>query len=199
MGNFIMVYDTETNGLPVSQFARYDQVDNWPRIIQLSWAIYKEDGTRVRGRTDMIKPDGWTVPNLPFFRDNDLSTERCEREGIPIDLALDRFSDALKTSKILVAHNASFDRNVLFAELLRLRRPIPKDHEEYCTKRASEPILKLPGWRGKYKWPTLMEAHQYFFGEGFDGAHDAGADVDACAKVYFAIQTHLEMQDLFGE
>lgn len=193
----ILIFDTETNGLPVSHFARYSEVDNWPRIAQLSYGVYKPSGERVGAKTVMIKPDRWTIPDQAFFRDNNMSTERCEREGIPIKEALELFLAAAVPCDTVVAHNLSFDKNVMWAELLRAKLAIPTHLSEYCTKLASEPILKIPGFKGKYKWPTLAEAHQFFLGRGFEGAHDAGADVEACARVYFAIQAHKEMEELF--
>jgi hypothetical protein len=52
----------------------------------------------------------------------------------------------------------------------------------------STEILKLPNPRGGYKWPNLTELHTYLFGKGFDGAHDAMADVKACANCFFELK-----------
>ena len=37
-------------------------VDNWPRIVQLAWAVFNDEGTLVRGKQYIIQPDGWTIP-----------------------------------------------------------------------------------------------------------------------------------------
>jgi len=51
-----------------------------------------------------------------------------------------------------------------------------------------EPIMKLPGKYG-YKFPTLDEAYRaYVDPMGFEGAHDAMKDVEACAAVLWAIE-----------
>ena len=54
------------------------------------------------------------------------------------------------------------------------------------------PICKMPptpkmlaAGFDKFKMPKLIEAHQHLFGEGFDKAHDAMADVMACKRIYF--------------
>ena len=64
-----------------------------------------------------------------------------------------------------------------------------------CTQRLSTPICQLPATdrmraagRTHYKSANLQEAYRHFFGHGFDGAHSALADVQACMAVYFAIQ-----------
>lgn len=38
------------------------------------------------------------------------------------------------------------------------------------------------------KWPKLIDLHTNLLGVGFDGAHEALADVRACAKVFFKMK-----------
>ncbi len=46
----------------------------------------------------------------------------------------------------------------------------------------------MPGGKGgKYKWPTLAELYDKLFGEGFDEAHNAAADVAATARCFFEL------------
>ena len=51
-------------------------------------------------------------------------------------------------------------------------------------------VMKLRGKiPGKYKWPNLAEAYAaYVDPAGFTDAHDAMADVQACARVLHAIE-----------
>lgn len=194
-----LIFDTETNGLPITASARYSEVSNWPRILQLSWGLYNDAGELVDSRTSFIKPNGWTVPNSPFFVEHNYTTERCAGLGIPIEEALTGFLQAWAQADVIVAHNLAFDRPVLFAELVRAEKKLPnKNVEYYCTKLHSEPICKIQGYGGKYKWPTLTEAHEWFFKEGFEGAHDAKADVEACARVYFKCLEYEAMLKEFG-
>ena len=62
--------------------------------------------------------------------------------------------------------------------------------KRYDAMMAAKDYCKLPNQYGynDYKWPTLSEAHQHFFGCEFDGAHEAMGDVAATAKIYFEIQ-----------
>ena len=61
---------------------------------------------------------------------------------------------------------------------------------------ASSFVLKLPGRFGNsYKWPKLSEAYETLVDEeGFEGAHDAMADVRACRAVYYKLK-ELEYAD----
>ena len=46
------------------------------------------------------------------------------------------------------------------------------------------------GVKSKYgfKWPKLSQLHKKLFGSDFDEAHDAEADVAACARCFFALK-----------
>ena len=61
-----LIYDTETNGLPKKWGAPMTDVDNYPRIIQLAWALVSEHGEIISERKELIKPDNWTIPNEKF-------------------------------------------------------------------------------------------------------------------------------------
>jgi hypothetical protein len=51
----------------------------------------------------------------------------------------------------------------------------------------STEICHIPGPYG-FKWPTLAQLHQELFQTTFEDAHDAGADVAACAKCFFELK-----------
>jgi hypothetical protein len=48
--------------------------------------------------------------------------------------------------------------------------------------------LPRPGGGNGHKWPTLTELHLYVFGYPYDGAHDAGRDLEACARSFFKLR-----------
>ena len=48
-------------------------------------------------------------------------------------------------------------------------------------------FCRIPGTYG-YKWPTLSQLHRELFKCGYEEAHDAGADVAACAKCFFELK-----------
>ena len=52
---------------------------------------------------------------------------------------------------------------------------------------GTKEICRIPGQYG-YKWPSLSELHQTLFGTGFEEAHDAGADVAACADCFLELK-----------
>jgi DNA polymerase III epsilon subunit-like protein len=182
-----LFFDTETNGKALDFNAPVDDLDNWPRIAQLGWQVYNVSHELISEGSYLIKPDGWEIPQEQFFIDNNMSTERCEEFGIPISEALDKFLVDLTKSKFLIAHNLSFDINVVGAELIRLNKSIPSDITQICTMKASTDFCAIKA-RWGFKWPTLTELHTKLFNEGFEGAHDALDDVKACARSFFKLE-----------
>jgi DNA polymerase-3 subunit epsilon len=184
--NFLF-FDTETNGKPKNFKAPVTDVNNWPRITQFGWQLYDSEQNLINEGSYLVKPDGWEIPKEKFFLDNNMSTERCEKFGKPIDEVLEIFISDISKTDYLIAHNMNFDINVLGAELIRANKQIPKDVTKICTMSESTNYCKLPGPYG-YKWPTLAELHNKLFSTGFDGAHDALDDVKACAKSFFELK-----------
>lgn len=182
----ILVFDTETNGLPKNFKAPPTDLNNWPRIIQLGWALYHDDGVKIASFCNLIKPDGWTIPNEKFWIDNGYSTEKNAAEGMPIQIVLRDLAHHIDKAHTVVAHNMDFDYPIIAAEMIRYNiRPTNKP-SKLCTMKASTNVCMIPGARG-FKWPNLTELHTYLFGTGFDGAHDALSDVLAAARCYFEL------------
>ena len=184
----ILVFDTETNGKPVNYKASQTDTSNWPRVVQLAWAVFDEKGALVRGRQQIIKPDGWTIPD-EVVEIHGISQEKAEADGVPMLIALRDFIADYESSHTMVAHNIGFDYPVLACEMIRYGiRAKNRIENKVCTMNASTDFCRLPGGYGKYKWPKLMELHQILFNEGFEGAHDAMNDVLACGRAYFELK-----------
>lgn len=184
----ILFVDTETNGLPRDWRSPMTKVDNWPRCIQLAWAMTDEFGFIVDQRVDLIKPDGWEIPSEAFWINNGFSQEKSEKEGIPIAEALGYLIEAMNQVEYVVAHNMNFDYNVIGAEMIRAGLKAESKKQKVCTMTLSTDLMKLPGrFKGTYKFPKLEELHRFLFEEDFDGAHDALVDVLACVRCFFEL------------
>jgi DNA polymerase-3 subunit epsilon len=188
MKKFI-VFDTETTGLPKDYKASAKDVDNWPRIIQLAWVVFDENGQEIGGRSELIKPDGWVIPKQKFWIENGYSTEKNEAEGVEIEPLLRELVAELNDAELLIAHNMSFDSKVVGAEMYRKGIDTGKQVKKFCTKTTTTKWCAIPhqNGRGGYKWPKLIELHLKLFGTGFDDAHDALADVRACGRCFFEL------------
>lgn len=187
MGKLIMFFDVETNGLPKKRNAQVKDVDNWPRVTQLAYGTFTDEGEEVGAFSSLIKPDGWTIPEEKFFIANGMSTFNCETHGIHIKTALKKFINHYELAQILVAHNLDFDNKVLGAEMLRAGMRPSKIIPKQCTMQATVEFCNLPAKWGKPKWPKLEELYKILFNDTFEGAHDALVDIRATAKCYFEL------------
>lgn len=176
-----IAFDTETTGF-LAKAGKKSPLQ--PRIVQLGAVLLENDG-KVRGELNLIiKPDGWTVP-VEASNVHGVTTEIAERLGVPVSLALNIFNRWAGFADTLIAHNFEYDDTVLQSEYARLdKEPEYLKKHSFCTMKATTDVLKIPSARG-FKWPKLQEAHKFLFGEEFADAHDAMADVRACARVYF--------------
>ncbi len=182
-----LIFDTETTGLPQNFSAPLTDFDNWPRCVQLAWQLYDHTGKILSKGDYIIRPDGFTIP-FNAEKVHGISTERARNEGVPLSEAMDAFNKDLSKTEFIVGHNLGFDLNIMGSEYLRAGRDNPlQDKTSVDTKDDSTDYCKLPGGRGKYKWPTLAELHDKLFGVGFEEAHNAAADVDATARCFLEL------------
>lgn len=182
----VLFVDTETNGLPKNYRIPPDRSDNWPRIVQIAWVVMERPYEVITEKNFIIQPDGWEIGDSE--RIHKISPLMAASHGVPIKKAMEHFIDDLDSVQVVVAHNVAFDRNVIAAELMRANmRPRKVGYSFYCTQMKSTDILKLPAAMG-FKWPRLSEAYEFFFKTNFTEAHNAVADVKACAAVYWKLQ-----------
>ncbi|MFA6994900.1 MAG: 3'-5' exonuclease [Patescibacteria group bacterium] len=183
-----LFFDTETTGLPRNYQAPLDDFLNWPRIVQLAWSLYDEDGGLWESYNYIIKPVGFIIPE-ESTKIHHISQERARQEGIELQLALKYFLRDVDGAATLVAHNIDFDEKIIGSELLRekLINPLTAAHK-ICTMKSSAAYCQIASSRGGYKWPNLMELYTCLFKIGFADAHDAMIDVKACAECFFELK-----------
>ena len=188
----ILIFDTETTGLPRDWKAPMSDTDNWPRLVQLAWQLHEPNGKLVSRGNIIVRPDGFTIP-FNAAKVHGITTERAERDGEELTSVLDAFQEDLAKAKYIVGHNVEFDINIVGCELIRVGRPpeLLTEKVDIDSKDEATEFCAIPGGRGgKFKWPTLTELHQKLFGVGFDDAHDAAYDVDATSRCFFGLITH---------
>ena len=182
-----LIFDTETTGLPQNFSAPLTDFDNWPRCVQLAWQIHDHTGALISDGDYIIRPDGFTIP-FNAEKVHGISTERATKEGVPLAEAMDAFLQDMEKAEFVIGHNLEFDLNIMGSEYLRAGRENPlTDKIHVDTKDDATEFCKIPGGRGRYKWPTLSELHKKLFDAGFEEAHNAAADVDATARCFLEL------------
>lgn len=194
-----LFFDTETTGLPKDYHARIDDSDNWPRIIQLAWALYNEKEELIDSYCKLIKPDGWVIKKEKEMKDGTLqdnfwvqkgySTEQNEIQGVPISEALLELIKQRKSHPFTIGHNLTFDRLIVRSEIFRLGITAEFKAKKICTMIESTKFCQILNKKGTgYKWPKLEELYKILFKEDLTGAHDALIDVKATAKCFFELK-----------
>ena len=59
----LLIFDTETTGLPKNRQPAERGPDNWPHIVSISWIVLDTDTNKeVKRRSYIIQPNGWHIP-----------------------------------------------------------------------------------------------------------------------------------------
>lgn len=186
----IIVLDSETNGLPKDYKAPLSDLDNWPRLVQLSWAAFLPGGGEVAWSDWIIRPDGFIIPEASSSI-HGITHQRAVDEGLPLHAVLSELSKFIQSElygvNVLVGHNLEYDVNVTMVEYMRLGMTPPFDSLVWVdTMKGTTEFCKLPGKYG-YKWPKLSELYFKLFGETFEGGHNSLNDVRATARCFFEL------------
>jgi DNA polymerase III epsilon subunit-like protein len=179
-----LFFDTETNGLPRNWKAPISQLSNWPRLVQIAWILFDNEGNEMDRNDHIVKPNGFTI-SADSSSIHGITTEKALSEGIELQSVLEEFNDQITKAKCLVAHNMSFDEKIMGAEFLRIRQTntiAPK--AKICTMKSTTDYVAILGYYGN-KWPTLSELHYKLFGVDFEEAHNAAADINATARCFW--------------
>ena len=164
----ILIYDTETTGLPGIGMRRFRTATtglgwfNWRGLTTPMASCCPWQPNRAA--------EGFTIP-YNSTKIHGITTERAQAEGIPLaEVAAEFMADAAK-AKYVMGHNVGFDVNVVGAELLRLNQAAEPltDIAIIDSKDEGTEFCAIPGGRGgKFKWPTLTELHHKLLGKALE-------------------------------
>jgi DNA polymerase III epsilon subunit-like protein len=186
----VLVFDTETSGLPKEKNPSIYDTDKWPHVMQVSYIIYNTDTGEIDEKYDAyIKLNTWVIVDPVSEGIHGITREIMDTKGVPIQEALVRVRDALGKADICVGHNVSFDKRFMIVEGIRnsIRMNFPAD---YCTMKNGKQICKIDftfsnGEKG-FKFPKLMELYEHLF-PGIpapQNLHNSFADTIITLKCY---------------
>lgn len=175
-----LFFDTETTGLPKNYKAPYSDLENWPRVVQLSWLV-SEDGEVIKESDNVIKVD-FPIP-VQSSNIHGITNEISNTKGRDLNVVLSEMLADIEASEAIICHNLNFDLAILQAELLRAELDPVITKKMFCTMRSAVDYCKLPGNYG-FKWPKLEELYDICFSEKLENAHDALVDVKATYRIF---------------
>ena len=210
----VIVFDTETTGLPKTRVLSTGLLNLWPYIVQLSYLIYDVD------EKELIKVRDFII-KIPY--DIEISEESYKLHGITNDISYSQgsnsenvfieFMEDLKHCDYIIGHNIEFDINMIKAELMRLNSIINKNmniyynylefltncKKYYCTMQESIDLcaIKQINKMGKeyFKFPKLIELHQKLFNTSPNGLHNSLNDILICLRCFYKLKFNKDILD----
>lgn len=191
----VLVFDTETTGLPTHYNSSIYNTDEWPHIVQLSYILYDTTASKILTTVNVnIKlPENIEISD-ESIKIHGITKAICDKNGIDIVKALHDFNAEMNKADTVIGHNISFDKRVVMVECIRnkinqsftingVKKP------EFCTMKNAVDLCAIEKVNTKtgekyYKYPTLSELHKKLFGNIPKGTHDALADVLICLRCY---------------
>ena len=183
----VLVFDTETSGLPKERNASIYSSHLWPHIIQLSYIIYCSDTNElITVQDDYINISDDIIISPESQKVHQISRETLKK-GKSIAEVLDSFNNWSKQCDLLVAHNVSFDKKMLMVE--GIRNKIKVDiHDTFCTMKNSIDLCHIEKEfenGDKYlKYPSLSELHNHLFDRVPQNTHNALIDILICMRCF---------------
>lgn len=182
----LLIFDTETTGLPLSREPASKGPNNWPHLVSISWTVLDTNtNTELTHKSYIIYPDSWEIPD-ESTRIHGITTEEATLYGTKLMDVMGEFVN--EQCDAWVAHNLEFDMGVIVnAVLWDLRIQFPKTPQrKYCSMLLSKSFCKLPGkFKGSYKPPKLKELYFYTFGKYPEetSLHNSSYDVKILTEI----------------
>lgn len=213
----VLVFDTETTGLPETKIINPDTLKLWPHIVEFSYIVYDTDendivesfDTIVKVKEDVIIPkESITLHGIT----NKISA----KDGRDIDIVLNNFFHQLQNVDLMVGHNVSFDINMVTIELLRLINDDNIVKEEkmgykqnlhfltnfkyiYCTLKESIILCNIKSVNkfGKeyVKFPRLNELHEKLFESTPNKLHNSFNDILVTLRCFMKLKFDTDLNE----
>ncbi len=181
-----LYFDTETTGFKREDFT--------PEIVQIAAILQDGKNGRILAEINLIVTPHSYIPD-EVAAIHGITTDIARDYGFDQHEAQSLFYRLLQRCDRLVAHNIEFDLEMVHDNWFEAWL-LTEEKQKFDTMRELTPIMKLPK-DGKnhyhddkypeWKAPRLQEAYEYFYGNRFENAHDAMADVRALRMVHMAM------------
>lgn len=163
-----LIFDTETDGL-VDNLTM--AIDKQPNIIEFyGQTVNLETGEVINQLEQLIKPPKSISQEIINITGID---DAMVKDSPTFEAVADALEKYITKAPLIIAHNLSYDRDMLNIEFQRLGRFVAWP-AGLCTVEQS---VHYKGYR-----LNLNALHENLFGEPFKGAHRARADVEALTR-----------------
>lgn len=172
----IIVFDTETTGLPDHQLDEYDFDQPW--IVQLG--VVELIDWEIAGKMNVLvcPPEGAPF-NESAVNLHGITPELCVADGLPTPVVLESFRQMCQGADLICTYNWRFDERMIRTAAQRLNVPLPLWPDttiEHCVMIQAQDFF---GERIK-----LNTCYKRLFNRKLENAHDAFADTLAAMECF---------------
>lgn len=203
----VLVFDTETNGLiPRNKNIVSENLHLMPYIVQLSYILFDTVSKKIVVERDFIirLPEEVEI-SKESSNIHGITKEISNSNGITMYEALEDFDMQLSKTDIVIAHNITFDTNMIAIESLRNNMEVRRQFTRkinYCTMKRTVELCKITAVNRQnkeyFKYPTLTQLHEFLFNETPLGTHNSMADVFICLRCYFKVKFEEDLCSFTG-
>ena len=214
----VLVFDTETTGLPETKIINPITLHQWPHIVQFSYVIYDSSLNNIVESKDYIVklPESILIPE-DSTKIHGITNDMSRSRGVPLNLILDEFFSYLREGvDKLIGHNIEFDINAIKVSLLRLincdsltKEQLKKyKHDLHyitnynnlsCTMKDSIKFcnIQLIDKNGKprLKYPKLIELHEKLFNKSPTNLHNSFNDILVTLRCFMKLHYDIDLND----
>ena len=205
----VLVFDTETTGLPKTKILNKYMLDLWPHIVQFSYIIFDtESNSIIKLKDCIIKVPNSLIISEDASKIHGITNEISLSKGVNIAGVLDEFFHDFGNVDHIVGHNISFDINMIKVELNRLLLNVSNinngsNYQEYlnllidskdiyCTMKESIALCAIETkdkfGRNYNKFPKLIELYQKLFQISPNNLHNSLNDVIVCLRCFMKLK-----------
>lgn len=211
----VLVFDTETTGLPQTKILSPDTLHEWPNIVQFSYIVFDLSLNEIVDSNNHIirLPENVTIPD-ESSKIHGITNEISIQQGVPITEVLSEFMTHLDKCDLIVGHNIQFDINMIKVELLRIiHKKLVKPREIkpykyylhyitnynniYCTLKETIQFcnMKAINKYGKeyLKYPKLEELHKKIFNEMPNHLHNSFNDILVTLRCFMMFNYNIDL------
>lgn len=206
----IIVFDTETTGLPKSKDINISQQHLWPHIVQFSYIIYDLGSFNILKTRDHIinLSSEITIPD-ECVKIHNITNDMAHCSDVYLKDVLKEFMNDVIQTNIVIGHNISFDLNMIKIELLRLIDKtknsefkkmlfyIQNTDKLYCTMKSMVDTCRIERKRKNgsiyFKYPSLSELHEHLFAVIPNKLHNSLMDILITLRCFIKIKTRRDL------
>lgn len=215
----LLVFDTETTGLPPHKGIDPEYLEQWPYIVQISYVIYDFETNAIELKDHIIKiPYNIDIPQ-ESTNIHGITKKMTNMNGVNIYKVFTELFYHIKRADKIIGHNIDFDINMINVELLRriyntkhivsnkeleeivlLKQylyELQKNENKICTMKTNVElcnIIAINKYGKTYvKYPTLTQLHNKLFMGNINMLHDSSVDSLVTLRCYVKIAYNIDL------